>query len=106
MPQRNALPGLVFVILFGLGLLIASPSASGGDWATSIAIAIVAFIVASILANAVKVANQWERVIVLRLGQFHVLAGPGLFFIIPVLDTVAYRIDIRVITSTFRRNRR
>ncbi len=102
MPQTNALPGLVFVILFGLGLLIASPSASGGDWATSIAIAVVAFILASILANAVKVANQWERVIVLRLGRFHVLAGPGLFFIIPILDTVAYRIDIRVITSTFR----
>ena len=102
MPQTNALPGLVFVILFGLGLLIASPSASGGDWATSITIAVVAFIVASILANAVKVANQWERVIVLRLGRFHVLAGPGLFFIIPILDTVAYRIDIRVITSTFR----
>jgi len=102
MPQTNALPGLVFVILFGLGLLIASPSASGGDWATSIAIAVVAFIIASILANAVKVANQWERVIVLRLGRFHALAGPGLFYIIPILDMVAYRIDIRVITSTFR----
>ena len=38
----------------------------------------------------------------LRLGRFHRLAGPGLFFIIPILDTVAYRIDIRVITSTFK----
>ena len=70
--------------------------------AASVAIAIVSFIVASILANAVKVANQWERVVVLRLGRFHKLAGPGLFFIIPILDTVPYWIDIRVITSTFK----
>jgi regulator of protease activity HflC (stomatin/prohibitin superfamily) len=40
-------------------------------------------------------------VVVLRLGRFHKLAGPGLFFIIPIVDAVAYRIDIRVLTSTF-----
>ncbi len=102
MPQRNALPGLVFIVLFGLGLALASPSASAGNWPASIAIAAIAFIIASILANSIKVANQWERVVVLRLGRFHALAGPGLFFIIPILDMVAYRIDIRVITSTFR----
>ena len=102
MPQRNALPGLVFIILFGLGLVIAYPSANAGDYATSITITVVSFIVASIIANAVKVANQWERVVVLRLGRFQKLAGPGLFFIIPIIDTVPYRIDIRVITSTFK----
>jgi len=102
MPQRNALPGLVFIILFALGLFIAYPSANAGDYATSIAIAVVSFIVASIIANSVKVANQWERVVVLRLGRFQKLAGPGLFFIIPILDVVAYRLDIRVITSTFK----
>ncbi len=102
MPQRNALPGLVFIVLFAIGLAIAYPSGSAGDYATSVTIAIVSFLVASILANAVKVANQWERVVVLRLGRFHKLAGPGLFFIIPILDTVPYRIDVRVITSTFK----
>ena len=102
MPQRNALPGLVFIVLFAIGLLIAYPSGSSGDFVTSLTIAIVSFIVASILASAVKVADQWERVVVLRLGRFHKLAGPGLFFIIPILDTVPYRIDVRVITSTFK----
>ncbi len=102
MPQRNALPGLVFIVLFALGLLIAYPSGAAGDYGASVTIAIVSFIVASILANAVKVANQWERVVVLRLGRFQKLAGPGLFFIIPIIDAVAYRIDIRVITSTFK----
>ena len=102
MPQRNALPGLVFIILFALGLLIAYPSWNAGGYITGGAIAIVSFIVASVIGNSVKIANQWERVVVLRLGRFHKLAGPGLFFIIPILDTVAYRIDIRVITSTFK----
>jgi regulator of protease activity HflC (stomatin/prohibitin superfamily) len=102
MPQRNALPGLVFIILFALGLLIAYPSGAAGDIGASVTIAILAFIIASIFANSVKVANQWERVVVLRLGRFHRLAGPGLFFIIPIVDAVAYRIDIRVLTSTFK----
>jgi regulator of protease activity HflC (stomatin/prohibitin superfamily) len=102
MPQRNALAGLVSIILFALGLLIAYPSWNAGGYITGGAIAIVSFIVASVIGNSVKIANQWERVVVLRLGRFHKLAGPGLFFIIPILDTVAYRIDIRVITSTFK----
>ena len=102
MPQRNAFPGLVFIILFGLGLLIAYPSGAAGYYGVAVAVAVASFIVASILASSVKVANQWERVVVLRLGRFQKLAGPGIFFIIPIIDTVAYRIDIRVITSTFR----
>jgi regulator of protease activity HflC (stomatin/prohibitin superfamily) len=102
MPQRNALPGLIFIVIFGAGLLVSysifTPQSPGGG----IVIAVVSFFVASIIANAVKVANQWERVVVLRLGKFRSLEGPGLFFIVPILDAVAYRIDIRVITSTFR----
>jgi regulator of protease activity HflC (stomatin/prohibitin superfamily) len=102
MPQRNAFPGLIFIILFGLGLLIAYASASAGGYGAAVVIGIVSFIVASIVANSVKVANPWERIVVLRLGRFRALAGPGLFFIIPILETVAYRIDTRVITSAFR----
>ena len=102
MPQQNTLPGLIFIILFGLGLAVAYPSWSAGGYVTGAAIAIISLVVASIISNSVKIANQWERVVVLRLGQFRALAGPGLFFIIPILETVAYRIDIRVITSTFK----
>ena len=102
MPQRNALPGLIFVILFGLGLLLAYPVGNAGDYGASVTIAALGFVVAAIIANSVKVANQWERIVVLRLGRFNRLAGPGLFLIIPILDMVAYRIDIRVITATFK----
>jgi regulator of protease activity HflC (stomatin/prohibitin superfamily) len=102
MPQRNALPGLIFIVIFVVGLLVAYSAFNPESYGAGAAIAVLSFFVASIVANAVKVANQWERVVVLRLGKFRSLEGPGLFFIVPILDAVAYRIDIRVITSTFR----
>jgi len=51
---------------------------------------------------AVKVADQWERVVVLRLGKYQSLRGPGLFFIIPVIDSAPFWIDTRVITASFK----
>jgi regulator of protease activity HflC (stomatin/prohibitin superfamily) len=102
MPQTNTLPGLIFIILFALGLALAYSSWSAGGYLTGGVIAVIGFLVAAVLASSIKVANQWERVVVLRLGRFDRLAGPGLFFIIPILENTPYRIDIRVITSTFK----
>jgi regulator of protease activity HflC (stomatin/prohibitin superfamily) len=102
MPQQNTLPGLIFVLIFVTGLALAYLSANPASYVASATIAIVSFIVASIIANAIKVANQWERIVVLRLGKFRSLEGPGLFSIIPILETTPYRIDTRVITSTFK----
>jgi regulator of protease activity HflC (stomatin/prohibitin superfamily) len=48
------------------------------------------------------VADQWDRAVILRLGKFHALKGPGLFFMIPVVDSIPYWIDIRVITTGFK----
>ena len=62
----------------------------------------ISFVIALFVSLAIKVADQWERVIILRLGKFRSLKGPGLFLIIPIIDTVPYWIDIRVITSTFK----
>ena len=58
--------------------------------------------VALIASSAVKVANQWEKSVVLRLGRFRALKGPGLFGIIPIIDTIPYWIDTRVITTAFK----
>ena len=44
----------------------------------------------------IKVANQWERAVVLRFGKFTSLRGPGLFFIIPIVDEISHLIDQRV----------
>ena len=102
MRSPSPLPGLIFLIIFVAGLALAYANMSPESYPASLAVAVLSFIVASIVANAIKVADQWERVVVLRLGKFRSLEGPGLFFIVPILETVPYRIDTRVITSTFR----
>jgi regulator of protease activity HflC (stomatin/prohibitin superfamily) len=48
-----------------------------------------------------QIAQQWERAIVLRLGRFHSMQGPGLFWIVPFFDRVSSWIDQRTITTTF-----
>jgi len=50
---------------------------------------------------AIKVAAQWEKGIILRLGRFHKLAGPGPFWVVPILDSVANWIDHRVMVTPF-----
>jgi hypothetical protein len=50
---------------------------------------------------ALKVASQWEKAIVLRLGKFQGLKGPGLFWIVPLVDTVPTWIDHRVNVTPF-----
>ena len=66
------------------------------------AFGVAALVVAMIASSAIRVADQWDRAVILRLGKFHALKGPGLFFMIPVIDAIPYWIDIRVITSGFK----
>src|SRR4029078_4351965 len=48
------------------------------------------------LLFAMKIARQWEKAVVLRFGRFRALAGPGLFWVVPVVDVVAQLVDQRV----------
>jgi regulator of protease activity HflC (stomatin/prohibitin superfamily) len=57
----------------------------------------VAFLVALLLATAIKIADQWERLVVLRFGRFHAVKGPGICFVIPVVDRAIF-IDTRILT--------
>ncbi len=50
---------------------------------------------------SLKMANQWERVVVLRLGKLHAVRGPGMFVIIPVIDATAAWLDQRIQTTEF-----
>ncbi|MGV8083893.1 MAG: slipin family protein [Coriobacteriia bacterium] len=64
----------------------------------SIALAVLAGIVA---VSSIHIALQWERAIVLRLGKFDHVAGPGLYFTIPLIEYVALRVDQRIQTTPF-----
>ena len=71
----------------------------GDGW---IGLFIVAMIlVATYILFALKVASQWEKAIVLRLGKFHALRGPGPFWNIPIVDTIPSWIDHRVMVTPF-----
>src|SRR5881394_1542320 len=63
--------------------------------------AIIGVLLGLFLAHSPKIARQWERAVVLRLGKFVGLRGPGLFWIIPFVDSVSTWIDQRVITTGF-----
>lgn len=92
---------LIFFIILSAGIAIGYPAYKthliNFTW-----IFAISFIVAIFFAIAIKVANQWDRVVVLRLGHFRALKGPGLFFIFPIIDRISYWIDIRVITTAFK----
>lgn len=98
MPTRlkhiNPFSVILFLIIIGIG--------AGGTLAQHDArIGLVLFIVALIVAFMVKVARQWERAVVLKLGKYDRLKGPGIFAIAPVFESIAYWIDLRVITTIF-----
>ena len=68
---------------------------------TIIAIVLIVAIILVIAALSIKIVQQWERVVVLFLGKFVGIRGPGLVIIIPLLNTIPYIIDTRVITTSF-----
>ncbi len=53
-----------------------------------------------LLLRTVRVAPEWRRVVVLRLGRFQAVRGPGLYILLPVLDTIAMTIDMRIQTTS------
>lgn len=58
-------------------------------------------IVGTYILYALKVADQWEKAVILRLGKFYGLRGPGVFWIIPIVDTIPAWIDHRVMVTPF-----
>jgi regulator of protease activity HflC (stomatin/prohibitin superfamily) len=53
-----------------------------------------------ILARSIRIASEWQRAVVLRLGRFHQVKGPGLYLLFPIIDTVAQVVDLRIETTT------
>ncbi len=91
--------------LFGVLLIIATMGAIIGDgrfpdYLIGIWVVIWA-LVGTYFLFAMKVASQWEKVIVLRLGKFMGLKGPGLFWVIPIIDNAVMWIDHRVAVTSF-----
>ena len=89
----------IFLIISGAGAAVMSVR---GYSETTIAIfVVITFLIGLYLFFALKVASQWEKAVVLRMGKFHGLKGPGVFWLIPIIDTIADWIDHRVMVSPF-----
>jgi len=90
-PRRyvNGVSFTVFVILLVSGVF--TGAALRQPW---LAVALILLAVLSLFS--IKIANQWEKAIVLRFGKFQALRGPGLFVIIPIVDEISHLIDQRV----------
>jgi regulator of protease activity HflC (stomatin/prohibitin superfamily) len=101
MKTRSSFSILIFFVIIAIGLAIAYSQNNDLSGSGAMITAVVTVLIAFIVSSAIKIADQWEKAVVLRLGKFQSLRGPGIFLIIPVIDTVAYWIDIRVITTSF-----
>jgi regulator of protease activity HflC (stomatin/prohibitin superfamily) len=102
MKSKSIFGGFIFVVILAIALLIAYGVYNVSNQTESIVIGVSGFILALLISSAINIADPWNKAVVLRLGQFRSLRGPGLFFIIPILDTIPYWIDTRVITTSFK----
>jgi regulator of protease activity HflC (stomatin/prohibitin superfamily) len=68
----------------------------------AIGILAVSFVLAYAISSSIQVADQWSKAVVLRLGKFRSLEGPGVFLIFPLIETIPYWLDTRVLTSSFK----
>jgi regulator of protease activity HflC (stomatin/prohibitin superfamily) len=93
-PRPNVIAALALLGPIGLGLL--AWLFGGGPFAL-----IAGALVGVLAAASPRIARQWERGVVLRLGRYQGLRGPGLFWVIPLVDSVSAWIDQRVITTNF-----
>ena len=91
----NAVSITIFIVLVALtGILYYTGIIT---WIVAIACAIISLFAAS----TIQIADQWEKAVVLRLGKFTGLKGPGIFFIIPIIDRIDAFIDQRVRVTDF-----
>ena len=95
---RVAPPNVVAITVL---LVILAPGAVAFVLTRNPSLLIAGAVVGIVLMQSPRVAQQWERAVVLRLGRFVGLRGPGLFWIVPLMDRVSVWIDQRTITTSF-----
>jgi regulator of protease activity HflC (stomatin/prohibitin superfamily) len=90
---------VILAISVTVGIVLAETTELGDGW---VALIIgVGTLVAFYFLFALKIADQWEKAVVLRFGKFTGLKGPGLFWIVPIVDSIPCWIDHRVMVTPF-----
>jgi regulator of protease activity HflC (stomatin/prohibitin superfamily) len=102
MKTSSAFPGLVFLVVVAVGAALAFELHQSGSTNGAAVVLVVTMFCAALISSAIRVADPWTKAVVLQLGKFRSLEGPGLFFIIPLIETIPYWLDTRVLTSSFK----
>ena len=100
-PHISGIGGTLFGVFFVAAIIggLIMDGRIDGRWIGLFVITML--LIGTYVMFALKVASQWEKAVLLRLGKFHGLRGPGLFWIIPIVDTVPAWIDHRVMVTPF-----
>ena len=100
-PRISAIAGTIFgiiLIVAVLGAILMEGKVADGVIGGFV---VVMALIGTYILYALRVASQWEKAVILRLGKFHKLAGPGPFWIIPIVDAISSWIDHRVMVTPF-----
>ncbi len=89
---------ILYLAAFGSAIWMSEIGVNGAVILVTVA---VLGLIGTYFLLALKIASQWEKAVVLRLGKFHGLKGPGLYWIFPIVDTIANWIDHRVMVTPF-----
>lgn len=92
----NPILALVLLVLVGLSIGLST------IFYLSTGVLIAMLTASAIVSSSIHIADQWERAVVLRMGKYKGLKGPGLFFIVPIFDKVADYIDQRIRVTEFK----
>jgi len=90
---------IIFITVAVLGAILMDSYGVTG-WII-VVYAVVLIVIGLNIMLSLKIADQWEKAVVLRFGKFHSLRGPGMFWIIPIVDVIAKWIDHRVMVTPF-----
>ncbi len=90
---------IIFITVAVLGAILMDSNGVTG-WII-VVYAVVLIVIGLNIMLSLKIADQWEKAVVLRFGKFHGLRGPGMFWIIPIVDVIAKWIDHRVMVTPF-----
>jgi regulator of protease activity HflC (stomatin/prohibitin superfamily) len=100
-PYGQNTPATVLAVLLLLAAAGTAAAAHHEPWPLAYGLPVLLALCAALVPLSLLMAKQWEKAVVLRFGRLRAIRGPGLFLIVPIIDTVAAWVDQRIHTTQF-----
>jgi len=92
----NGISITVLIVLVGICLALFYSGIISPPWLAGL------ILLSVLISSSIQIADQWEKAVVLRMGKYRGLKGPGIFFIIPIVDRIVNYIDQRIRVTDFK----